>query len=150
MRLIKMVIVPLVFCSLLVGVAGLGDVRKLGRLGGRTLVLYMCTTAGAVTIGLLAAHVIQPGKFVAEKDRAALVASFESAADCKVDDAANAPQLIENILNIVPENPVESLASGQHAADHLLRLHLRHRADHVRTRSGRSRSSPCSIPCSTR
>ena len=48
MRLIKMVIVPLVFSSLLVGVAGLGDIRKLGRLGSRTLGLYLMTTAGAV------------------------------------------------------------------------------------------------------
>lgn len=113
MRLITMVIVPLVFCSLLVGVAGLGDVRKLGRLGGRTLVLYMGTTAAAVTIGLLVAHAIQPGNFVAEKDRAALVASFESAADTKVDAAATAPSAIDNILNIVPNNPVASLASGE-------------------------------------
>lgn len=113
MRLITMVIVPLVFSSLLVGVAGLGDVRKLGRLGGRTLLLYMCTTAMAVTIGLLVAHAIQPGSFVAEKDRAALVASFESAAGNKVDAAANAPSAIDNILNIVPENPVASLASGE-------------------------------------
>lgn len=112
MRLIKMVIVPLVFCSLLVGVAGLGDVRKLGRLGGRTLILYMLTTAAAVTIGLLAAHIIQPGNFVAEKDRAALVASFESAADGKVENAANAPSMVENLLNIIPENPVASLSSG--------------------------------------
>ncbi len=112
MRLIQMVIVPLVFCSLLVGVAGLGDVRKLGRLGGRTLLLYMATTAAAVTIGLLAAHIIQPGNFVAEKDRAALVASFESAADSKVDAAVNAPSTIDNILSIIPENPIESLSNG--------------------------------------
>jgi len=113
MRLISMVIVPLVFCSLLVGVAGLGDVRKLGRLGGRTLILYMMTTALAVTIGLLVAHAIQPGKFVAEKDRAALVASFESAADSKVDAAANAPSAVDNILDIIPKNPVKSLAEGK-------------------------------------
>tara|TARA_R110002096_G_scaffold44524_4_gene119730 strand:- start:18874 stop:20586 length:1713 start_codon:yes stop_codon:yes gene_type:complete len=112
MRLIKMVIVPLVFCSLLVGVAGLGDVRKLGRLGSRTLLLYMMTTAAAVTIGLLAAHIIQPGNFVAEKDKAALVASFESAASGKVDKAVEAPTIVENILNIIPDNPVASLSSG--------------------------------------
>ncbi len=112
MRLIKMVIVPLVFCSLLVGVAGLGDVRKLGRLGVRTLGLYMLTTAGAVTIGLLVAHIIKPGNFVAEKDKAALVAQFESLADGKVEAASHAPSAIDNILNIIPNNPVESLATG--------------------------------------
>src|SRR5690606_32833818 len=112
MRLITMVIVPLVFSSLVVGVAGLGDVRKLGRLGGRTLGLYLCTTALAVTIGLLLAHAIQPGTFVAEKDREALVANFESAASSKMDQAASAPSAIENILNIIPENPMASLSSG--------------------------------------
>ena len=112
MRLIKMVIVPLVFASLLVGVAGLGDIRKLGRLGSRTLALYLMTTAAAVTIGLMLAHIIQPGTYVAEKDRAALVASFESAADSKMDAAANAPTFIENVLNIIPKNPMESLSSG--------------------------------------
>ncbi len=112
MRLIKMVIVPLVFSSLLVGVAGLGDIRKLGRLGSRTLALYLMTTAGAVSIGLMLAHIIQPGNFVAEKDRAALVASFESAADSKMDAAVNAPTFVENVLNIIPDNPMESLSSG--------------------------------------
>lgn len=112
MRLIKMVIVPLVFASLLVGVAGLGDVRKLGRLGSRTLMLYLMTTAAAVSIGLLLAHAIQPGNFVAEKDRAALVASFESVADSKIDKAAEAPTFVENVLNIIPENPMKSFAQG--------------------------------------
>jgi Na+/H+-dicarboxylate symporter len=97
---------------LLVGVAGLGDIRKLGRLGSRTLALYLMTTAAAVTIGLMLAHIIQPGNYVAEKDRAALVASFESAADSKMDAAANAPTFVENVLNIIPKNPMESLSSG--------------------------------------
>lgn len=112
MRLIKMVIVPLVFASLLVGVASLGDVRKLGRLGSRTLLLYLLTTACAVSIGLFAAHLWQPGSFVNEKDREALVAQFEGQAGDKVDAAAAAPSAMDNILAIVPENPVDSMAGG--------------------------------------
>jgi Na+/H+-dicarboxylate symporter len=112
MRLIKMVIVPLVFASLLVGIASLGDIRKLGRLGGKTLGLYMLTTAIAVTIGLLCAHIISPGNFITESDQATLVAQFESAAGSKASAAAEAPSTIDNILNIVPANPVNSLASG--------------------------------------
>lgn len=112
MRLITMVIVPLVFSSLLVGVAGLGDVRKLGRLGSRTLGLYFMTTALAVTIGLGVAHILKPGSFVSERDRASLTAQYESAADSKVDAAAESPSAIDNVLAIVPENPVESLAKG--------------------------------------
>ena len=112
MRLIKMVIVPLVFASLLVGVASLGDIRTLGRLGVRTLGLYLGTTAVAVTIGLLVAHVLQPGNFIDESSRAALAAQFVPAAGDQLDRAAEAPSTIENILNIIPENPVASLVSG--------------------------------------
>jgi len=112
MRLISMVIVPLVFASLLVGVAGLGDVRKLGRLGGRTLGLYVLTTAIAVTIGLTSAYVIQPGNFVAEADKAQLKSQFEDKAKDKADAAAQAPSTIDNLLNIVPTNPVQALGQG--------------------------------------
>lgn len=112
MRLIKMVIVPLVFASLLVGVASLGDVRKLGRLGARTLGLYMGTTAAAVTIGLLCAHVINPGSFIDEKSRVSLQAQFTSAAGDEVERASEAPSTIDNILNIIPSNPMASLVEG--------------------------------------
>ncbi|MCA9581236.1 MAG: dicarboxylate/amino acid:cation symporter, partial [Myxococcales bacterium] len=112
MRLIQMVIVPLVFASLLVGVASLGDVRKLGRLGGKTLLLYTATTAVAVSIGLTVAHLFRPGRFIGESHRAILQAQFAGDASSKADNAANAPSAIDNILNIIPTNPVASLASG--------------------------------------
>lgn len=60
--LLKMVIVPLVFVSVLLGVAGLGDVRKVGKLGGKTLVYYFSTTGVAVIIGLLCVNIIHPGR----------------------------------------------------------------------------------------
>jgi Na+/H+-dicarboxylate symporter len=112
MRLIKMVIVPLVFTSLLVGVASLGDVRKLGRLGVRTLGLYIGTTALAVSIGLVCTHVIKPGSFIDEASRVTLQAQFQSAAGDEVDRAAEAPSTIDNLLNIIPDNPVASMVSG--------------------------------------
>ena len=112
MRLIQMVIVPLVFSSLLVGVAGLGDVRKLGRLGGKTLILYLGTTAAAVAIGLLVAHAVKPGGFVGEKDRVALSAQFETAAADRAQAAAASPSAVDNLLAIVPVNPIDSLSRG--------------------------------------
>lgn len=112
LRLIKMVIVPLVFASLLVGIASLGDLRKLGRIGGRTLAVYILTTAAAVTIGLLCAQIIRPGDAIGDADKAALEAQFKSAAGAKASNAAEAPSTIENILNIVPTNPMASLSSG--------------------------------------
>lgn len=112
LRLIKMVIVPLVFSSLLVGVASLGDVRKLGRVGVRTLVLYLATTAIAVTLGLVLAGIIVPGGFIDERARLLLEAQFEQAAGSRLKAAAEAPPLIETVLAVVPTNPFEALVTG--------------------------------------
>jgi Na+/H+-dicarboxylate symporter len=113
MRLIMMVIVPLVFASLVVGVASLGDVRKLGRMGGRTLLLYLCTTAMAVTIGLICAHVIKPGSYIGEREQATLQANYQSAAGDKLTKAAKAPSAIDNLVTIVPVNPAKSMVEGK-------------------------------------
>lgn len=112
MRMLKMVIVPLVFASLLVGIAGLGDVRKLGRLGGKTLGLYFLTTAIAVSIGLLMANLIEPGAYIDEAAKASLVAQFSGDVGSKAAAAAAAPSAIDNILNIIPTNPAASFATG--------------------------------------
>ncbi|MCB9544766.1 MAG: dicarboxylate/amino acid:cation symporter [Myxococcales bacterium] len=112
MRLLKMVIAPLVFASLLVGVAGLGDVRKLGRLGGRTLGIYLVTTAIAVGIGLLVANLIQPGSFIDAADRARLLAEYGGDVGAKAAAAATAPSALDNVLEIIPTNPLGALASG--------------------------------------
>lgn len=62
LNLVKMLVVPLVFCSLTAGVGGLGDARHMGRVGGRTLLFYLCTTALAVALGLLAANLFPVGR----------------------------------------------------------------------------------------
>ena len=68
-NLITMIVIPLVVASLMVGTASLGDLRKLGRIGGKTLAYYMLTTAVAVTIGLGLANVIAPGGGVSAETR---------------------------------------------------------------------------------
>ncbi len=112
MRLIKMVVVPLVFASLLVGVASLGDIRKLGRLGSRTLGLYLGTTAAAVSIGLACAYVVQPGQFIDPADRTVLLAQFGAAAGDRMSAAAVSPSMVDTLLDVIPTNPIDSLASG--------------------------------------
>ena len=112
MRLIKMVVVPLVFASLLVGVASLGDIRKLGRLGSRTLGLYLGTTAVAVSIGLVCAYVVQPGQFIDPADRTVLLAQFGAAAGDRMSAAAVSPSMVDTLLDIIPTNPLDSLTSG--------------------------------------
>ena len=113
MRLLKMVIVPLVFSSLLVGVASLGDIRKLGRLGSRTIGLYIGTTAVAVAIGLLCANLVTPGSFIDAEAKAKLLSEFQGVASTRSEAAAQAPSMIDNLLQIIPTNPIGSLAAGE-------------------------------------
>ncbi|WP_209020055.1 dicarboxylate/amino acid:cation symporter [Jeotgalibacillus proteolyticus] len=103
LSLINMLVVPIVFFSLVLGVAGLGDTKKLGRIGVKAIVTFMVTTAIAITIGLTLASVIQPGEnspFSAEEREAA---SFEE---------EETPSVGETLLDIIPTNPVSALAEG--------------------------------------
>ncbi len=112
LALIKMVVVPLVFLSLLVGVASLGDFRKLGRIGGRTVGYFMLTTVMALIIGVGMANIIKPGNVLSQEDREMMLASYEDDAGARVANAAEAPSLGEQIVGIVPTNPFRSLVSG--------------------------------------
>jgi proton glutamate symport protein len=112
LALIKMVVVPLVFCSLVVGVASLGDFRKLGRIGGRTIGVFMATTVVALTIGVTLANVVKPGNLVSEEDKSNLLASFSGKTDTYIDSAGDAPTLGEQLVGIVPTNPLNAMVEG--------------------------------------
>ncbi|WP_025437033.1 dicarboxylate/amino acid:cation symporter [Peptoclostridium acidaminophilum] len=99
-NMIKMVIVPLVLSSLIVGAASIGDVKTLGRIGGKTMTYYMLTTAFAVTIGLACGKLFNPG--------AGLSIPAEAAASA----AGEAPSLVDTLLNIIPSNPMLGLVEG--------------------------------------
>jgi len=113
LALIKMVVVPLVFFSLTVGVASLGDFRRLGRMGGRTIGMFTLTTVVALILGVGLANLIKPGNLLSEADRARLISSYEGAAGSTVEAASEAPSLSDQIIAIVPSNPVNSLANGE-------------------------------------
>ena len=110
LAMIKMVVVPLVFFSLIVGMASLGDFRKLGRMGGTTLGFFTLTTVVALTIGLGLTHLLEPGSILSDVDKATLLGSFT--ADSVVSNAAGAPSFVDQIVGIVPSNPIASLAAG--------------------------------------
>ncbi|MDN3525397.1 dicarboxylate/amino acid:cation symporter [Halomonas sabkhae] len=96
---IKMLIVPLVFSTLVVGITAMRDPQKMGRIGARTIALYLLTTAFAIAIGLLASWIFQPG--------VGLDMTFESGVEAK-----EAPSLTEILVGLVPQNPIDALANG--------------------------------------
>lgn len=100
LNLIKMIIVPLVLASLVVGTCGLGDVKKLGRIGGKTVAYYLLTTAFAVILGLILANVFSVG------------AGFVLPSDVKAAEASKIPSVIDTLLNIIPTNPIKAAADG--------------------------------------
>ncbi len=109
-RLITMIVVPLVFASLLVGTASLGDIRKLGRIGSKTIVYYILTTTIAVTIGLALGNLFSPGSSVDPATRDQLAARFEGEAQGKMEIAAESPSVTDVLLGIIPRNPVQAAA----------------------------------------
>jgi Na+/H+-dicarboxylate symporter len=110
-RAITMVVIPLVVASLLVGTASLGDVRKLGRIGLRTFLYYMISTAVAISIGLALANLAKPGSRIDPSTRDALSAQFAGEAASKLELSGKAPSLVDTLLNIIPRNPVASAAN---------------------------------------
>ncbi|WP_293266324.1 dicarboxylate/amino acid:cation symporter [Neptunomonas sp.] len=102
---IKMLIVPLVFCSLVVGVTAMQDSAKMGRMGIKSIIIYLLTTAVAITIGLGLGTILAPG------DGLNMVADANAAAVAK--DAKDAPSLVSTIINLIPKNPIEALAGGK-------------------------------------
>ena len=112
-RLIKMIVVPLVFASLLVGTAGLNDIKKLGRIGIKTLSFYIVSTALAITIGLTFANIINPGDSIPEDIKSALNSSYEQTAREKVSNTNDYPSTIDMLLDIIPENPARAMADGR-------------------------------------
>ncbi len=99
MASLKLLVVPLVFVSLVCGTAALEDVSRLGRIGGKTLGLYLLTTAIAVSLALLTAVWVMPGAGLTLPTETSFV-------------AREAPGLTETLINIFPTNPVRAMAEG--------------------------------------
>ncbi len=108
-RLIKMLIIPLISTTLVVGVTAMGDPKKLGTLGARTILMYLVTTFFAVSLGLLMGTLVQPGTGV---DYEAAGAEAVDSVQGKIDTADAAGGIVDRLLEIIPTNPVEALASG--------------------------------------
>jgi len=111
LRLLFMLVMPLVFSALVLGVVEIGDPRALGRIGGRTLVWILSVSSIAVVIGLVLVNVLKPGLGLApEVGESLLAASSERAA--QIATAGGNVSGIDILLNIVPRNPVAAAANG--------------------------------------
>jgi proton glutamate symport protein len=107
-RLITMVVIPLVVASLFVGVAALGDVQKLGKIGGKTLAYFLGTTVIAATIGLVVATLFQVG----EGAGASLVQRVQAPGVAVVDTTTKIPGFSQTLVALVPQNLFAAAASG--------------------------------------
>ncbi|MER1998563.1 MAG: cation:dicarboxylase symporter family transporter [Lysinibacillus sp.] len=108
LNLIKMIVVPIIVSTLIIGVAGTGDMKKLGRLGGKTLIYFEVITTVAIVVGLLAANLFQPGVGVNMNE-------LEKTDISSYVDTTNAQEersTFQIIVDIVPKNIINAMAEG--------------------------------------
>lgn len=101
-NLLKLLVVPIVTCSLISGICAVGDIRKLGRVGFKAFLLFILTTALAITLALGISLILEPGKGIN------LVASSTVELDIQAP-----PSLVTTLINLVPTNPVAAFAQGE-------------------------------------
>ena len=101
-RLMQMLVVPLVFFSLVTGAMSMGDTKKLGKIGVKTLVFYLFTTALAITLALLLASFIKPGVGI----------DLSKVSQAVQADPAKAVSIKDTVLNLIPTNPIQAMAEG--------------------------------------
>jgi Na+/H+-dicarboxylate symporter len=113
-NLLKMIAVPLIVVSLIVGLSDLKDISKLSKLGGRTVIFYLFSTVTAVSIGLVLANVIKPGSFINEESRKSLLENFAGDAAQKIELAEKAKHSgpLQPLVDIVPDNFFNALSDN--------------------------------------
>jgi DAACS family dicarboxylate/amino acid:cation (Na+ or H+) symporter len=111
LRMLFMVVMPLVFASIALGVAGLGDIRKVGRVGGKAIGYFFVTTALAATLGLVIVNLMKPWERVTPETRVELMEQFRGDASTRVEAAETTAKFgPETFVNIVPRNPIDAAA----------------------------------------
>jgi Na+/H+-dicarboxylate symporter len=110
-RLLNMIAIPLVLASLIVGAASLGDIKKFARIGGKTIIFYISTTAFAIAIGLLLANIIQPGNKMPSGTKDRLMSVYQEDIQEKVETQFDF-EITKEIVNIIPKNPFDALANS--------------------------------------
>lgn len=110
-RLITMIVVPLVFASLLSGTASLNDIRKLSRIGGKTIGFFLITTTLALTIGVTLANIVKPGNYLPEETQSQLFENYQEQAASKITEVLEKPSVSDILIDMIPVNPISALAN---------------------------------------
>lgn len=110
-RLLIMIVIPLVMASLIIGTASLGDLKKLGRIGIKTVGYYLFATSLAVALGLVVAGAIQPGSGLDPDVQADLMSAYTGTNEAQISAMQEAPSLQDILFNIIPRNPFASMAN---------------------------------------
>ncbi len=110
LRMLFMIVVPLILSSVALGVASLGDLRRVGRIGGKSMGIFLATTSIAAAIGLTLVNIVQPGNSLDPVIQAQLMEQYSGAAAERV--GGGAVFGIQTFINIVPRNPIDSMARG--------------------------------------
>ena len=114
-NLLKLIAVPLVLSSLITGVASLSDLKKLSRIGGRTIAIYIATTTVAVTIGLLSVNLLEPGATVPNDMKSKLQETYQSSVSGRVEAAEEVKErsALQPIVDMVPSNFFNSASNNR-------------------------------------
>ena len=114
-NLLKLIAVPLVLSSLITGVASLSDLKKLSRIGGKTITIYIATTAIAVSIGLIAVNILEPGATVPNDMKIKLQNTYQSAASGKLEAAQEVKDrsILQPVVDMVPSNFFSSASNNR-------------------------------------
>ena len=113
-RSLQFIAVPIILFAMILAVGSLGDLRTLGRLGSKTIGLFMVTAFLSVTIGLALVNIIQPGgsRFISDESRAALLASTQTGTAERVITASKSTRIWDLVREVMPTNPFDALARG--------------------------------------
>ncbi|GAA0880428.1 dicarboxylate/amino acid:cation symporter [Algoriphagus jejuensis] len=111
---LKMIAVPLVLASLIIGVANLGDISKLSRIGGKTIGIYLCTTVVAISVGLGLVNIFRPGKSLPIETRENLMQLYQGDAGAKAGQATEIQEQspLQPLVDIVPDNIFAATANN--------------------------------------
>ena len=114
-RLLKFIAIPLVLTSLITGIASLSDLKKLSRIGGKTISIYIVTTAISVSIGLITVNLLQPGKQVPYEMQLKLQETYESDASSRADTAQEVKERgpLQLFIDMVPSNFFEAASNNR-------------------------------------